>query len=158
MESVFLMFEIGIYKTCFNMPQNIELSRKALYILWTQDLRYRWGSVLCISGFFGVIETRGRNFFFQYMYYVTAVPKKNCPVQLLFREILIMSFFQIEEKLRKESFGYRAKFIQRSAAEIEEKGGLEWFNKIQQMDYKNAHTELVTLTGIGPKVNIQEQI
>lgn len=60
----------------------------------------------------------------------------------------------MEIKLRKESFGYRAKFIQRSAAEIAEKGGLEWFSKIQDMDYKSAHTELITLTGIGPKVSI----
>lgn len=58
----------------------------------------------------------------------------------------------MEDRLRKESFGYRAKFIQRAAAEIEEKGGLEWFGRIQDMDYKSAHTELVTLTGIGPKV------
>lgn len=36
--------------------------------------------------------------------------------------------------------------------EINEKGGLEWFQKIQNMTYKDAHAELVTLTGIGPKV------
>lgn len=59
---------------------------------------------------------------------------------------------QVEDRLRKESFGYRAKFIQRSASEIEAKGGLEWFAKVQAMDYKSAHSELVSLTGIGPKV------
>lgn len=56
--------------------------------------------------------------------------------------------------LREESFGYRAKFIQRAAKEIYEKGGLDWFQKVQNMPYKEAHTELVTLTGIGPKVKI----
>lgn len=59
----------------------------------------------------------------------------------------------MEQELRDQSFGYRAKFIQRAAMEIKEKGGLKWFQKIQNMDYKDAHTELVTLTGIGPKVN-----
>lgn len=58
----------------------------------------------------------------------------------------------MEQELRGESFGYRAKFIQRAAVEINEKGGLEWFQKVQNMTYKDAHTELVTLTGIGPKV------
>lgn len=61
---------------------------------------------------------------------------------------------QVEQELRNESFGYRAKFIQRSAAEIKEKGGLQWFQAIQEMDYKNAHAELMKLTGIGPKVII----
>lgn len=36
--------------------------------------------------------------------------------------------------------------------EIKEKGGLKWFQEIQNMDYKDAHAALVTLTGIGPKV------
>lgn len=61
-------------------------------------------------------------------------------------------FFQVEHDLRSESFGYRAKFIHRSALEIKEKGGLQWFEKLQNMIYKDAHTELMTLTGVGPKV------
>lgn len=65
---------------------------------------------------------------------------------------------EVEDRLRKESFGYRAKFIQRSAAEIDAKGGLEWFARIQEMDYKSAHTELVSLTGIGPKVSIPQRL
>lgn len=63
------------------------------------------------------------------------------------------SNFQVEQELRNESFGYRAKFIQRAATEINDKGGLEWFQKVQNMEYKDAHTELITLTGIGPKVS-----
>lgn len=59
---------------------------------------------------------------------------------------------KVEQQLRSASFGYRAKFIQRSAAEIHEKGGLEWFNSVQNMTYKDAHGELTKLTGIGPKV------
>lgn len=59
---------------------------------------------------------------------------------------------KVEQQLRSEAFGYRAKFIQRAAAEIGDRGGLEWFEKIQNMSYKEAHAELITLTGIGPKV------
>jgi N-glycosylase/DNA lyase len=60
--------------------------------------------------------------------------------------------FQIEQQLRDASFGYRAKFIQKSSAEIMEKGNLKWFQELQKMDYRQAHTELLSLTGIGPKV------
>lgn len=58
----------------------------------------------------------------------------------------------VEAHLRQLSFGYRAKYIQKSAEEILAKGDLEWFRKLQQLDYKEAHRELLTLTGIGPKV------
>lgn len=66
-------------------------------------------------------------------------------------------YIQVEQELRTESFGYRAKFIHRSAVEINEKGGLDWFQKVQNMTYKDAHAELTTLTGIGPKVVHDEQ-
>lgn len=59
---------------------------------------------------------------------------------------------KVEAELRSASFGYRAKFIQKSAEEILAKGNLEWFQRIQQLDYKEAHQELTQLTGIGPKV------
>ncbi|KAL1383361.1 hypothetical protein pipiens_013164 [Culex pipiens pipiens] len=58
----------------------------------------------------------------------------------------------VEAHLRDLSFGYRAKYIQKSAEEIVSKGGLEWFRTLQRLDYKEAHRELLTLTGIGPKV------
>lgn len=64
----------------------------------------------------------------------------------------------IEQELRTESFGYRAKFIQRAAAEIKEKGGLHWFQAIQEMKYKDAHDELIKITGIGPKVTFWFQL
>lgn len=59
---------------------------------------------------------------------------------------------EVEAKLRKLGFGYRAKYIDKSAKEIMSKGGLRWFKEVEQMEYKEAHAELVTLTGIGPKV------
>lgn len=58
----------------------------------------------------------------------------------------------VEENLRELGFGYRAKYIKRSAAEIIEKGGLKWFQKLIEMPYEIAHKELMTLSGIGPKV------
>lgn len=63
-----------------------------------------------------------------------------------------MSHNQVEAQLRSASFGYRAKFIQKSASEALAKGNLEWFHKLQLLDYKEAHQELTQLTGIGPKV------
>lgn len=59
----------------------------------------------------------------------------------------------VEATLRQNGFGYRAKFIAKSAQGIMERGGLQWFSKLQAMDYKEAHTELMKLTGIGPKVS-----
>lgn len=58
----------------------------------------------------------------------------------------------VEEKLRNLGFGYRAKYIQKSAEEIVEKGGLKWFKSLSEMSYEDAHKELITLSGIGPKV------
>lgn len=58
----------------------------------------------------------------------------------------------VEQQLRDAKFGYRAKFIQRSAAQIVDNGDLDWFGRLQKLDYALAHAELLTLTGIGPKV------
>lgn len=58
----------------------------------------------------------------------------------------------VEENLRVLGFGYRAKYIQKSSEQIIQKGGLGWFQKLREMTYEEAHTELMTLTGIGPKV------
>uniref|UniRef100_A0A182VQU7 N-glycosylase/DNA lyase n=1 Tax=Anopheles minimus TaxID=112268 RepID=A0A182VQU7_9DIPT len=58
----------------------------------------------------------------------------------------------VEEKLRELGFGYRAKYIQRSAEKIVQLGDLQWFRQLSQLDYKAAHKELLSLPGIGPKV------
>lgn len=58
----------------------------------------------------------------------------------------------VEENLRNLGFGYRAKYIQKSAEEIVAKGGLSWFQKLSEMNYEDTHKELITLSGIGPKV------
>lgn len=69
-----------------------------------------------------------------------------------FPDVKSLAPAKIEDHLRQLSFGYRAKYIQKSAEEILAKGNLEWCRKLCQLDYKAAHRELLTLTGIGPKV------
>ncbi|KAI8442040.1 hypothetical protein MSG28_005681 [Choristoneura fumiferana] len=59
---------------------------------------------------------------------------------------------KVEAQLRKLGFGYRAKFIQKSAEQIVEWGGEDWFRTLQDMKYKDAKEELMKLHGIGPKV------
>lgn len=69
-----------------------------------------------------------------------------------FPELSALSKDGVEENLRKLGFGYRAKYIQKSAEEIQSKGGLKWFSEVRGMAYEEAHAELNKLTGIGPKV------
>jgi N-glycosylase/DNA lyase len=59
---------------------------------------------------------------------------------------------EMESKLRELGFGYRAKYIGTSAKQIIEKGGLKWLKEIQSLEYHDAHSQLLTLNGIGPKV------
>ncbi|CAO1412912.1 unnamed protein product [Diamesa tonsa] len=69
-----------------------------------------------------------------------------------FPTVEALSQSHVEEKLRTLSFGYRSKYIQTAAKQILEKGNLKWFDDLTQMNYHDAHSELCTLTGIGPKV------
>ncbi|XP_075984060.1 8-oxoguanine DNA glycosylase isoform X1 [Anticarsia gemmatalis] len=69
-----------------------------------------------------------------------------------FPEVEKLSEPQVEGELRNLGFGYRAKFIQRSASQIVEWGGVQWFDSLQDMKYKDAKCELMKLHGIGPKV------
>lgn len=59
---------------------------------------------------------------------------------------------QVEAKLRVLGFGYRAKFVQQSAAKILKNGGREWLMNLRQVSYAEAKTALMTLPGIGAKV------
>lgn len=58
----------------------------------------------------------------------------------------------VDADLRAAKFGYRARFIQQSAAQIVERGELSWFARLQRLPYPEAHAELTQLTGIGAKV------
>ena len=60
---------------------------------------------------------------------------------------------EVEAKLRVLGFGYRAKFIQQSAAKIVENGGREWLLNLRTLPYNEAKTALMTLPGIGAKVS-----
>lgn len=69
-----------------------------------------------------------------------------------FPDIDKLSAAGVEQKLRANGFGYRAKYIEKSAKEIHSKGGRKWFEQLVQMNYKEAHRNLTELSGIGPKV------
>ena len=81
---------------------------------------------------------------------------------------------EVEEHLRKLGFGYRAKYIAKTARIVaEEKGGLAWLEALSNPElpqfgvepqpagelleggregYRKAHEELLVLQGVGPKV------
>jgi len=58
----------------------------------------------------------------------------------------------VEEKLRELGFGYRAKYIQQSAAFILSQGGLPWLQSHRTLPYHEARQSLLQLAGVGPKV------
>lgn len=58
----------------------------------------------------------------------------------------------VEEDLRKQGFGYRAKFIAASAEKIQEYGGEKWLSGLREQPYVEAHKALCSLPGVGAKV------
>lgn len=58
----------------------------------------------------------------------------------------------VEDILRKNGFGYRAKYISKSAQMIKDEGGEKWVETLKSMQYEEAKKELMKLTGIGAKV------
>ena len=58
----------------------------------------------------------------------------------------------VEEKLRELGFGYRAKFIAKSAQYIMENHGEDWVMSLRQCSYLEARVELMKLCGVGAKV------
>ncbi|MBE7180492.1 MAG: hypothetical protein INR71_04640 [Terriglobus roseus] len=80
----------------------------------------------------------------------------------------------VEQHLRELGFGYRAKYLHRTAVMIaEEKGGVDWLDGLRNPEsprfggkarngepmqdagregYRTAHEELLALQGVGPKV------
>lgn len=49
-------------------------------------------------------------------------------------------------------FGYRAKFIVETARIIKEAGGTEWVTNLRTQDRDAVREQLLTLSGVGPKV------
>jgi len=70
----------------------------------------------------------------------------------MFPELEQLSKPEVESRLRELGFGYRAKYIQQSAAFILDKGGLPWLLSHRSMDYTEARQSLLQLAGVGPKV------
>ncbi|RIA86578.1 DNA glycosylase [Glomus cerebriforme] len=60
----------------------------------------------------------------------------------------------VEDELRNLGFGYRAKFIVQTAKYIFENfpNGEDWLYTLRNLDYKEAYTALLKLSGVGPKV------
>lgn len=58
----------------------------------------------------------------------------------------------VENKLRENGFGYRAKYINKSAELIKDKGGELWLENLKNMKYEEAKNNLMSLTGVGAKV------
>lgn len=58
----------------------------------------------------------------------------------------------VEEKLRANGFGYRAKYISKSIEMIVKNGGTRWLEELKTMKYEDAKKNLMMLTGIGAKV------
>ncbi|XP_028140193.2 N-glycosylase/DNA lyase [Diabrotica virgifera virgifera] len=59
---------------------------------------------------------------------------------------------KVEDKLRTNGFGYRSKYISKSAQYIAEQGGNDWLVKLKNMPYDDAKKSLMELTGVGAKV------
>lgn len=62
----------------------------------------------------------------------------------------------VENTLRQLGFGYRAQYVADSAKYVVEKGGESWLHGLRSVDYKDAHTELMKLAGVGPKVSFSK--
>ncbi|CAL1530552.1 unnamed protein product [Lymnaea stagnalis] len=58
----------------------------------------------------------------------------------------------VEAKLRKLGFGYRAKFIANIAKQITLEKGEHWLKSLREKSYTDAKAELMTLPGVGAKV------
>jgi N-glycosylase/DNA lyase len=58
----------------------------------------------------------------------------------------------MEESLRAKGFGYRAKYISRTAGELYQRGGAEWLSTLNALEYADALEMLQQFPGIGRKV------
>ena len=69
-----------------------------------------------------------------------------------FPDPLILSDIGVEQQLRDLGFGYRSKFIQRSAQMICKTDSDQWLQSLKAMPYVRARQTLMELPGVGPKV------
>ncbi|KAJ8925594.1 hypothetical protein NQ315_009434 [Exocentrus adspersus] len=85
-------------------------------------------------------------------YYGEEICELNGEKYYSFPKVELLAQESVEEKLRTNKFGYRAKYISKSAQHITNSGCEEWINKLETMPYESAKRELMLLTGIGAKV------
>lgn len=86
-------------------------------------------------------------------FYGTKICELNGIEYYSFPKVEALAQPEVESKLRKEGFGYRAGYIAKSAKMILEVGGEKWFDELKSLEYKKAKIELMKLTGIGAKVS-----
>ena len=58
----------------------------------------------------------------------------------------------VEQKLRELGFGYRAKYIAKAAKMIVDERPEGWLDSLRTTSYRDAHTALLEIPGVGPKV------
>ncbi|KAG1649710.1 26S proteasome non-ATPase regulatory subunit 3 [Nymphon striatum] len=58
----------------------------------------------------------------------------------------------VDQELRKLGFGYRAKYIQKTAELITQEYPPNWLQNLRNVPYDEAHQSLVKLSGVGAKV------
>lgn len=58
----------------------------------------------------------------------------------------------MEVRLRDLGFGYRARFLQQSAKQIQDTHGVQWLDGLRTVPYVQAREALRTLPGVGTKV------
>ncbi|XP_030763517.1 N-glycosylase/DNA lyase [Sitophilus oryzae] len=82
--------------------------------------------------------------------------KKICDIDgtsyYSFPEVNALADNSVEQKLRNNGFGYRAKYISNSAKTIVENGGKKWLDELSEMSYVDSKRNLMSLMGIGAKV------
>lgn len=71
-----------------------------------------------------------------------------------FPKINSLASDNVESILRKEGFGYRASYIANTAKQLLSLGGREWLTNFHKdsSTYELAKENLITLSGVGPKV------
>ncbi|XP_049820146.1 N-glycosylase/DNA lyase isoform X2 [Aethina tumida] len=69
-----------------------------------------------------------------------------------FPEAEVLANEDVEYRLRDNGFGYRSKYICKSAQTIMENGGKSWLEALKKMEYPEAKSKLMTLPGVGAKV------
>lgn len=84
--------------------------------------------------------------------YGREVGKFNGKTYFSFPTIFELSEDGVESELRNLGFGYRAKYINKSAQQILEKGGETWLRALREIPYAEAKKELLALNGVGAKV------